>query len=121
MVRLNLVVFFGTLFISILFSYVNNHSFNLLLWINALFNCSLFITVVGSTMLVIQGGFFNAIIKSFGLFFQKTNHMEQVIEDIEGKRDYLIPYKLTYKLTIPFLVSGSILLLFSIFFSWSFY
>lgn len=121
MFRLNILVILGTLFISILFSYFNNHSFNLLVWINTLFNCSLFLTIIGSTMLVLQGGFFNAIIKSFRLFFQKTNKIEQVIVEIEGKKENLIPYRLTFNLTFPFLVSGSILLLFSIFFSWNFY
>lgn len=121
MVRLNVFVILGTLFISILFSYFNNHSFNQLLWINTLFNCSLILTIIGSTMLVIQVGFFNAIIKSFRLFFQKTNRIEQVIEEVAGKRENLSPYKLTFKLTFPFLFSGSILLIFSIFFSWKFY
>lgn len=121
MFRLNVFVILGTLFISILLSYFNNHSFNQLVWINTLFNCSLTLMVIGSTMLVIQGGFFNAIIRSFKLFFQKTNRIEQVIEEIAGKRENLNPYRLTFKLTFPFLFSGSLLLLFSIFFSWNFY
>lgn len=121
MFLLNLLIILGILFISFVYSYLYNNSFNQLLWIDTLFNYSLILTIIGSMMLVIQGGFFNAIIKSFGIFFRKTNRVEQVIEEIEGEKDSFNPYKFTFKLTFPFLFSGCLLLFFSILFSWTFY
>jgi hypothetical protein len=121
MFRLNIMVILGTLFLSTLFSYLNNHSFNQLSWINTLFNCSLFLTVIGGVMIVIQGGFFNGIVRSFRLFFRKTNRIEQILEEIEGEKGNFIPYHITFGLTFPFLISGTILLLFSILLSLNFY
>ncbi|WP_445678317.1 DUF3899 domain-containing protein [Psychrobacillus sp. FSL H8-0510] len=121
MFLLNFLIISGILLISVIYSYLEHNSFNQLLWIDTLFNFSLILTVIGSIMLVIQGGFFSAIIKSFKMFFQKTNRVERVIEEIEGKKENLSPYKLTFKLTFPFLFSGILLLLFSILFSWNFY
>lgn len=102
-------------------SYLINHSFNQLDWINTLFYCSLILTTIGGAMLVIQGGFFNGIVRSFKQISKKTNHIEQVLEDIEGKREDIRPYSLKSTLTIPFLYAGTILLLFSIIFSWAIY
>jgi hypothetical protein len=121
MFRLNVLVILGTVILTTLISYFGNHSFNQLSWINTLFNCSLFLTVIGSMMIVIQGGFFNGILRSFRLFFQKTNRIEQVLEEIEGTKESLSPYRFRFMLAFPFLISGTILLLFSIFFSLNFY
>jgi hypothetical protein len=118
MFRLNIYVILGTVFFSTLVSYYFNHSFNKLVWINTLFSFSLILTLIGGAMLVIQGGFFSGIIRSFKLFFWKTNPIKQVLEDIEGKREDTNPYLLTFTLTFPLLFSGTLLLLFSIIFSW---
>jgi len=121
MYLLNFLIISGILLISLVYSYLHNNSFKQLLWIDTLFNYSLILTIIGSIMLIIQGGFFSAIIKSFKIFFHKTNRVERVIEGIEGKRDNISSYKLTFKLTFPFLFSGGSLLLFSILISWNFY
>lgn len=119
MVRLNLSIILGILFISFLVSYFDNYSFNPILWINILFYCSLILTIFGSAMLVIQGGFFHAITRSFKIFFRKINRIENVIQEIEGNKGNLSPFKVSFKFTFSFLFSGSLLLLFSIFFSWN--
>lgn len=118
MFRLNISIILGTLFLSTLVSYYFNHALNRLIWINTLFSFSLILTIFGGSMLVIQGGFFNGIIRSFRLFFRKTNPNRQVLEEVEGKREETIPYQLTFTLTFPLLYSGTLLLLFSIIFSW---
>lgn len=69
-------------------------------------------------MLVLQGGFFNGAVRSFKRFFQKPNRIEQIMDDMEGEKEYVKPYSLTFKLSIPFLLAGILLLVFSIFFSW---
>lgn len=120
MLRLNSSIILGILFISILLSYLDSYSFNLLLWMNILFNCSLILTILGSAMLVIQGGFFHAITRSFKIFFRKINRVENVIQEIEGNKENFSPYKISFKFTSSFCFSGSLLLLFSIFFSWYF-
>jgi hypothetical protein len=121
MFRIYIYVILGTLFLSTLVSYYFNDSINKLVWINTLFSFSLLITLLGAAMLVIQGGFFSGIIRSFRLFFQKTNPIKQVLEEIEGKREETSPYLLTFTLTFPLLYSGVLLLLFSIIFSWCIY
>lgn len=111
----------GTLLVSTLVS-LFTHSFSLLVWINTLFNFSLLLTIIGAAMLVIQGGFFNAIIRSFRTFFRKINPMNHVLEEIEGKKQESTSCPLTsFSLTIPLVYSGFALLLFSVIFSWYIY
>lgn len=114
-------ILLGTLFLSTLVSFFT-HSFSLLVWINTLFNFSLLLTIIGAAMLVIQGGFFNAIIRSFRIFFRKINPMNHVLEEIEGKKEESTTYPMTsFRLTLPLVVSGFALLFFSIIFSWYIY
>jgi hypothetical protein len=121
MFRLHIYVISGTLFLSTLVSYYCNHSFTRLIWVNTLFSFSLILTICGGAMLVIQGGFFSGIIRSFRLFFWRTSPIKQVLEEIEGKKEETSPYLLSFTLTFPFLYSGISLLLFSIVFSWYIY
>lgn len=119
MFRLILYVISGILFSSASLSYYFNSSFNNLEWINLLFNFSLLATLIGGAMLVIQGGFFIGIIRSFRIFFRKTNPLKQVLEDIEGIREESFTDPTAYTLTFPMLYSGILLLLFSIIYSWA--
>lgn len=75
--------------------------------------------MVGGAMLVLQGGFFDGMIKSFKRLFQKPNRVEQVLDEIEGTREDTAPYSLTFTLTMPILLAGILLLAFSIIFSWA--
>ncbi|WP_375088683.1 DUF3899 domain-containing protein [Peribacillus sp. RS7] len=121
MFRLNLFIILGTLFLSTLLSFYFNHSFNRLIWINSLFSFSLLMTLAGGALLVIQGGFFNGIIRSFRIIFRKTNPFQQVIEEIEGKKEEAFPHFSSFRLTFLLLYSGIPLLLFSIIYSWYIY
>lgn len=118
MFRKIMVILFGTVLLTISFSYFVVHPINLLTWVNSLFYCSLLLTIIGGAMLVLQGGFFNGMVRSFKRFLQKSNYVEQVLDEIEGTREDVSPYSLTFTLTIPFLFAGVLLVLFSIIFSW---
>lgn len=119
MFRKIMVIFFGTVLLSISLSYYMVHPINLLTWVNILFYCSLLLTIIGGAMLVLQGGFFNGIVRSFKRFLQKSNRLKQVLDEIEGTREDVSPYRITFTLTIPFIFTGTLLLLFSIIFSWT--
>ncbi|MFD1039517.1 DUF3899 domain-containing protein [Virgibacillus byunsanensis] len=109
----------ATILFSFFLSFFLYNSINLIAWENSLFYSSLLLTIVGGTMTILQGGFFNGIVKSFKQFFQKANPVEIVLDDIEGKREYVNPYKITFTLALPFLLTGIMLLVISIILSWS--
>ncbi|ASN06681.1 DUF3899 domain-containing protein [Virgibacillus necropolis] len=117
MVRKTLLIILGILCFSTFISFLTDYSINLLGWVNSLFYCSLLLTIVGGAMLVIQGGFFNGMIRSSKRFFQKSNPVVRVLQDSEGTKEDIRPYSVSFTLTSPFLLAGSILLVFSILFS----
>ncbi|MFZ3580153.1 DUF3899 domain-containing protein [Virgibacillus sp. DJP39] len=107
-----------TLSIATISSLFIDHSINLLNLINSLFMYSLLLTVVSSAMLVLQGGFFNGIVRSSKRLIKNSNPTVRVLNEVEGKKSDLNPYKITFSLTIPCLVAGLLLLVISILFSW---
>lgn len=117
MLRSSVFFISTTLIFSLILSTIRSHSFDYLAWINILFLCSLLVTMVGGILFVIQGGFFNGIYRSFKHFFRSINKVEEVIQDVEGKRDDGIPYKLKIGWTFPLLIAGLILFVFSLFLS----
>jgi hypothetical protein len=114
MLRKSLFVIGTTLIFSLILSTVRSHAFDFVAWVNILFLCSLLLTMVGGTLFVIQGGFFNGIYRSFKHFFRTINKVEKVIQDVEGKKDDETPYKQEYGLTFPLLVAGLILVVLSL-------
>jgi hypothetical protein len=114
MLRKSLFVISITLIFSLILSTVRNHTFDFLSWTNILFLCSLLVAMVGGTLFVIQAGFFNGIYRSFKHFFSTISKAEQVIQDVEGKRDNVNPFKLEFGWTFPLLIAGLILFVFSL-------
>jgi hypothetical protein len=100
--------------LSLLFSYSSQHSWNPLTWVNALFFCSLLLLIIGGSLLIIQGKFFHAFIKSFKQFFKSTSKMEIYIQEIEGKSGEILPYQLNFSATMPLLQIGTTLFVLSI-------
>ena len=118
MVRKIVLITFITLLFSTFLSFLMDPSIDQYTWANSLFYCSLLLTIIGGVMLVLQGGFFNGIVRSFKEVLQKSSKVGRVLDEIEGKDKNTAPYSLTFTLTTPILLAGILLLGFSIIFSW---
>lgn len=118
MVRKIVLITFITLLFSTALSFYLYSSIDQYKWANSLFYCSLLLTIIGGVMLVLQGGFFNGIVRSFKEVLQKSSKVGRVLDEIEGKDKNTAPYSLTFTLTTPILLAGILLLGFSIIFSW---
>lgn len=87
-------------------------------WIDSLFLTSLFTTMIGTVLYIIEKGFFDSFMNNFKYFISKINKGRQMADEIEQKTSNTaqsLPKK--YLITFPCLVAGSILLLVSIGFS----
>lgn len=114
MLRKSLIIISITLIFSLILAVIRYHTFDFLAWTNILFLCSLLVTIVGGTLFIIQTGFFNGIYRSFKHFFSTISKAEQMVQDVEGKRDNVNPYRLEFGWTFPLLVAGLILFVFSL-------
>src|SRR5699024_5850175 len=92
--------------------------FSSTVWVDSLFLISLFVTMIGAILFIIQKGFFNPIINNFKYFISKISKRRQIADEIEQKSNHGVrnlPKK--YFITFPCLEAGIILLLVSICFS----
>lgn len=64
-----------------------HQSYNLLNWVDFLFILGLVLLVTGCLMYVVAGGFFSSFIHSCKAFFASISKKEQIISEIEGKKD----------------------------------
>ncbi|MCZ2259093.1 DUF3899 domain-containing protein [Sporosarcina sp. G11-34] len=78
------------------------------------FYVGLLLLLVGSVMLVLQAGFFNAFISTSKHFFSTISRKEQAIQNFEGKKGEAAVYKKEYPILNTFLVVGGVYCLFSI-------
>jgi hypothetical protein len=112
--RLSLFITSIAFSLSALLSYSSKHSWNQLMWINALFFCSLLLLIIGGILFIMQGNFFYFFAKSFKKFFKSANKMEVYIQEIEGKSGEILPYKLNFPVTLPLLQIGAALFVLSL-------
>jgi ABC-type lipoprotein release transport system permease subunit len=64
-----------------------HQSYYLLNWVDFLFIFGLVLLVTGGLMYVVAGGFFSSFIHSCKVFFASISKKEQIISEIEGKKD----------------------------------
>src|SRR5699024_12051422 len=92
--------------------------FSYTVWVDSLFLISLFVTMIGAILFIIEKGFFNPFINNFKYFISKISKRRQIADEIEQKSNNGVrnlPKK--YFITIPCLEAGIILLFVLICFS----
>ncbi|MET3696842.1 uncharacterized protein DUF3899 [Bacillus oleivorans] len=62
-------------------------SWSFLYWMDSLFYIGLGLLIIGGAMLLIEGQFFSAFIRSSKHFFKTISKKEQIIQQIEGKKE----------------------------------
>lgn len=96
-------------FYSLLFS-----SANLVQLLDVIFYIGLVLLIIGSVMLILQGGFFNAFISTTKHFFSTISKREQAVQRYEGKSSAKVSYKKEYPLSKYVLWLGAVYFLFSL-------
>ncbi|MCG7344032.1 DUF3899 domain-containing protein [Sporosarcina sp. ACRSL] len=89
-------------------------STNLVHLLDVIFLIGLFFLVIGSVMLVLQAGFFNAFISTSKHFFSTINKREQSIRQFEGKNSKKTAYKKEYPSLKKILLLGAVYFSFSL-------
>ncbi|MCA1321003.1 DUF3899 domain-containing protein [Bacillus tianshenii] len=64
-----------------------HQSYNLLNWVDFLFLVGLVLLVTGGLMYVVAGGFFSSFFHSCKVFFAAISRKEEIISEIEGKKE----------------------------------
>lgn len=86
-------------------------------WADSLFIVGLALLIVGFSMVLIEGQFFVAFIKSTKHFFKTISKKEQVIQEIERKKESASGYKKHFPSSKIYIVFGFIFCFFSLLFS----
>ncbi|WP_163969516.1 DUF3899 domain-containing protein [Oceanobacillus halotolerans] len=101
------------LIISTGLTYLFDGTLTMLDWINTLFLCSIFFTIIGAILFIIQAGFFDNFRANIRYVFKKISKTEQVVNDIErGSSDKPI-YRVKIPISFPVLIAGLILVILS--------
>ncbi|HEU5139084.1 MAG TPA: DUF3899 domain-containing protein [Bacillales bacterium] len=80
--------------------------------INSASLASLILIIVGASMLVVQGGFFNGISYSFKRFYRKSLKSTEGFEDeVDDNEEDYRPTQRTFSFTFPALIVGILLFL----------
>ncbi|MGN7385426.1 DUF3899 domain-containing protein [Sporosarcina sp. SAFN-015] len=87
---------------------------NLVHLLDIIFFIGLFFLLIGSVIVVIQAGFFNAFISSSKHFFSTVNKREQSIRSFEGKNSEKLGYKKEYPSIKHILLLGAVYFSFSL-------
>src|SRR5699024_6745242 len=93
-------------------------SFTFSVWVDKLFMVSLFATMVGAVMYLIEKQFFDTFLKNFRYFLKKINKKSQMADEIEQKNHHQTnDFPLKFRTTYPILIAGASLLFLAIVFS----
>ncbi|HLR53206.1 MAG TPA: DUF3899 domain-containing protein [Pseudogracilibacillus sp.] len=103
---------------SLLFVWTSSSSFSFANWVDKLFMTSLFTTMVGAIMYLLEKSFFDAFIKNFKYFLKKVNKKSKIADEIEQKNYHSTTYTpVQFRSTYPILIAGGSLFMLAIVFS----
>src|SRR5699024_5259761 len=103
---------------SFLFVWTSSSSFSFANWVDKLFMTSLFTTMVGAIMYLLEKSFFDAFIKNFKYFLKKVNKKSKIADEIEQKNYHSTTYTpVQFQSTYPILIAGGSLFMLAIVFS----
>lgn len=106
-----LILFLISLSISLSLSFLLYEQWTLAAWFDALFLIGLLLIMIYSVMILIEGQFFTAFLKSTQNFFAKTNKKDQLIRESEKRSLESVSFRKEFPNRLAFLQIG---LLFSI-------
>ena len=89
-------------------------STNLVHLLDFIFYIGLLLLIIGSVMLILQAGFFNAFISTSKHFFSTISKKEQSIRHFEGKNSEKASYKKEYPHFKKILLLGAVYFSFSL-------
>src|SRR5699024_11232243 len=70
---------------SVTFTLLASTPFSYTVWVDSLFLISLFVTMIGAILFIIEKGFFNPFINNFKYFISKISKRRQIADEIEQK------------------------------------
>ncbi len=91
-----------------------NSSTNLILLLDIIFYIGLILLVIGSVLLIIHGGFFNAFISTTKHFFSTISKKEQAVKLFSGEKSSKASYKKEYPASKHILLIGGFYFLFGV-------
>lgn len=110
--------FFALIIVISIFWVWLSASFTFSAWVDKLFLVSLFTTMVGAIMYLVEKQFFDAFLKNFKYFLKNINKQSRIADEIEQKNHRQTKESpLKFHSTYPILIAGTSLLILSIVFS----
>ncbi|WP_169823902.1 DUF3899 domain-containing protein [Bacillus marinisedimentorum] len=82
--------------------------------VNTIFMMSLFLLMTGGSMLILEGGMFNGIMKSFKSFRNKSSKANRYAAEFDDYDNDEENPAYSFRLTMPFLISGTVLFVLTI-------
>lgn len=83
---------FTSIIVSLMVPFLLYKSWSISIWIDSLFLVGLLLLIICSIMILIEGDFFTAFIKSSKHFFYRMSKKEQVIRESEKRPNHTVIY-----------------------------
>ncbi|HWO75936.1 MAG TPA: DUF3899 domain-containing protein [Bacillus sp. (in: firmicutes)] len=83
----NISIIGTSLLLSVIIPFFYDQGWSVLYWMDSVFLIGLFLLMIGGVLLLIEGQFFTAFIRSTKHFFKTISKKEQIIQEIEGKKE----------------------------------
>ncbi|GAA0316303.1 hypothetical protein GCM10008967_03600 [Bacillus carboniphilus] len=96
----------GALILTIVFTWLFYQEWSFFRWMDSLFLTGLSLLVVGFMMILIEGQFFSAFIRSTKHFFASISKKEQVIREVEEKKESAPGYRKHFPSSKIYLSTG---------------
>lgn len=103
-----------SLLASFILSFLPESAWSLIQWLDSAFLVGLFLLMIASAMLLIEGKFFSAFIQSTKNFFAKINKREQVIRESEKRPAEQVAYAKNFPSRKAFFQIGLLFFLLSL-------
>jgi len=103
--------------LSLVITLWKNPSFDLIIFLNIMFTCSLGLTVIGAIMFILNSGFFDGYVQQFKKFFRQISRSENMANELEEKNNHSTMHYYELPLAITYTATGLILTIISSIFS----
>ena len=110
-----LIIFITSL--SLIITLWRSPSFDLIVFLNTIFTCSLGLTVIGAIMFILNSGFFDGYVQQFKKFFRQISRSEKIANELEEKNNHSTMYYYELPLVATYTITGVVLTVISGIFS----
>ncbi|MGE6260417.1 DUF3899 domain-containing protein [Heyndrickxia sporothermodurans] len=102
----NIFIFCLSIILSFLIVFLINQAWNFIKWVNILFYIGMIYLLFGCVLIILRGNFFTAFYRSFKYFLSVISKKEQIIREVEGRKNTITVSNKNFLPSNPWIWNG---------------